>query len=455
VPSWGQDGTIVFSKSLDGIYRVSAEGGAATQVTRLDPSRGETGHSWPHFLPDGRRFLFSSTSRVPEEQVRRNIYMASLDGGPPRLLFQADSRVEYVDPGYLLFVREGTLLAQAFDVETLQLTGEAVSIADRLHYFRSAANAGFSASQVGALAYHAGTSTSRLVWFDRRGNEVGAIGSPGMYGSVRISPQGNQVAVEVVDPRSGTSDLWIHDVSRDAPMRLTSDLGSEADPVWSPNGRQVVFRSDRDGPPDLYRKTSSGIAPAEVLLKKAGVQRPTDWSSDGRFLTYTEEDRETGHSLWILPLFGSDQPKPFLRTRFQEGTATFSPEGHWLAFVSDESGRPEVYVAAVADIGHKKRISSAGGFAPRWRRDGKELFYLEPGNRFMAVPVNLRASFETSVPFQLFRVSSQVGFTRRIWYASYDVSGDGEKFLVNVALEDAAVAPITVVLNWMAVLKKN
>jgi Tol biopolymer transport system component len=455
VPSWGQDGIIVFSKSLDGIYRVSAEGGAATQVTRLDQSRGEVDHLWPHFLPDGRRFLFSSTSRVHEDQVSRGIYVASLDGGQPRLLFQADSRVEYVHPGYLLFVREGTLMAQAFDATSLRLTGEAVSIADRLHYFRSAANAGFSASQGGTLAYHAGASTSRLVWFDRKGNEIDTMGTPGIYGSVRISPNGKQVAVEVVDPGSGTSDLWIHDVSRETPTRLTSDLGSEADPVWSPDGRLVVFRSDRDGPPDLYRKSSSGIAPAEVLLKQAGVQRPTDWSSDGHFLTYTEEDRETGHSLWILPLARDHQPKPFLRTRFQEGTATFSPDGRWLAFVSDESGGPEVYVARLADTGPKHRISTAGGIAPRWRRDGKELFYVEPGNRFMAVPVSLGASFEARVPVQLFRVASRVGFTRRVWYASYDVSGDGENFLVNVVLEDAAVAPITVILNWMAVLKKN
>jgi Tol biopolymer transport system component len=237
-----------------------------------------------------------------------------------------------------------------------------------------------------------------------------------------------------MDPRSGTSDLWIHDVSRNAPTRLTSDLGGEADPIWSPDGRLVVFRSDRDGPPDLYRKSSSGIAPAEVLLKRAGVQRPTDWSSDGRFLTYTEEDRETGHSLWILPLARDHPPKPFLRTRFQEGTATFSPDGRWLAFVSDESGAPEVYVASVADTGPNHRISTAGGFAPRWRRDGKELFYVESGNRFMAVPVTLGANFEARVPVHLFRVASHVGFTRRVWYASYDVSGDGEKLLVNVVV---------------------
>jgi serine/threonine protein kinase/Tol biopolymer transport system component len=456
VPSWGRDGTILFTKSLDGIYRVSAEGGAPTRVTRLDQSRGETNHLWPHFLPDGERFLYFSTSGIPEEQgARRNIHVATLDGGEQRLLFQADSRVEYVPPGYLFFVREGSLVAQSFDAKTLRLTGEAVSIADRVHYFRSAANAGFSASQVGVLAYHAGASTSRLVWFDRRGNEIGAIGTPGVYGSVRISPQGKQVAVEVVDPRSGTSDVWIHDVSRDAPTRLTSDLGSEADPIWSPDGHQIVFRSDRDGPPDLHRKTSAGLAPAEALLKKAGVQRPTDWSSDGRLLTYTEEDRETGHSLWILPLVGEQQPRPFLRTRFQEGTATFSPDGHWLGFVSDESGRPEVYVAPVAKTGNKHRISSAGGFAPRWRRDGKELFYIEPGNRFMAVPVTLGDSFEAGAPAQLFRTASPVGFTRRNWYAAYDVSGDGERFLVNVVVDDATSSPITVILNWAAALKKN
>jgi Tol biopolymer transport system component len=308
---------------------------------------------------------------------------------------------------------------------------------------------------VGALAYHGGAGTSRLVWFDRSGAEIGTIGSPGAYGSVRISPFGNQVAVEVVDPRSGTSDVWVHDVSRKTSIRLTYDLGSEADPVWSPDGRQVVFRSDRDGPPDLHRKSSNGLAPAEILLTKAGVQRPTDWSADGRMLTFTEEDRETGHSLWVLAL-DNEQPRRVLRTRFQEGNATFSPDGRWLAFVSDESGRPEVYVAPAAGDGGMRRISNSGGFTPRWRRDGKELFYLEPDSRFMSVPVGTRGdNFEAGAPVQLFRVASPVAFTRRTWYASYDVSPDGQRFLVNAVVDDAASAPITIVLNWQSALKKN
>jgi Tol biopolymer transport system component len=190
---------------------------------------------------------------------------------------------------------------------------------------------------------------------------------------------------------------------------------------------------------------------AQLLLKKPGVQRPTDWSLDGRALTFTEEDRETGHSLWLLPL--GNQPRPFLRTRFQEGNATFSPDGRWLAFVSDESGKPEVYVIAIDGNG-RHRISTAGGFAPRWRRDGKELFYLGPENRFMSVPITLGASIEAGAPAQLFQVASPVGFTRRVWYASYDVSADGQRFLVDV-VEDSTAPQIAIVLNWQSALNSN
>jgi eukaryotic-like serine/threonine-protein kinase len=456
VPSWGRDGSILFASSQDGIYRVSAEGGVPTRVTSVDHASREVSHLWPHFLPDGRRFLYVSTNRAPDEQsMRHSVHLAALDRSDQQFLFQADSRVEYAPSGHLLYVHEGTLLARAFDPQSLRLTGEPFSVIERLHYFRSAANAGFSVSETGVLVYHAGTSISRLVWFDRRGNTIGALATPGSFGNVRVSPNGQRVIAEIVDPRTGTSDLWLHEVSRDAPTRFTSDPANEADPVWSPDGRQIAFRSDRRGMPDLYQKASGGIGTEQTLLELTGMQRPDDWSSDGRSFAYTQADRQTGHDLWLLPLAGDRRPRLFLRTRFQEGAAKFSPDGRWLAFVSDESGRPEVYVAPLHAAGDKKRISTAGGLAPRWRRDGRELFYLEPGNRFMAVSVRSGTGFEAGDPVPLFRSPWPVGFTLRAWYAAYDVSADGQRFLVNAVVEDAASTPINVVLNWTAGLKKD
>jgi Tol biopolymer transport system component len=454
LPSWSTDGTILFARSREGIYRVPASGGTARPLTRVEPARGEVSHLWPHVLPDGRHFLYVSISSAPDQRTLiRSIQVASVDGGERRLLLTADSRVEYASPGYLLYVRDGTLLAQAFDARTLQLAGDAVPVADGLHYFMSAANAGFSVSQAGVLAYHHGAPTSRLVWFDRNGSEIGTVGNPAVHGSLRIAPDERHVAAEIVDPRSGTSDLWIYDVPHDTSTRLTSDLGSEADPVWSPDGHRIVFRSDRDGPPDLHQINASGVGMPDVLLKLAGVQRPTDWSTDGALLTYMEEDRTTGHSLWMLPLTGQQQPRPYLRTRFEEGGGAFSPDGRWLAFVSDESGRPKVYVAPVSEGTGKHRVSINGGFAPRWRHDGKELFYFEPGNRLMAAPVAAGPRLGVGAPVQLFRIASEVGFSRRIWYTTYDVSRRGQRFLVNVA--DTNPSPIDVILNWMSALDTN
>jgi Tol biopolymer transport system component len=451
VPSWGSDGTILLSKSLDGIYRVPADGGEPVAVTRLNESRGEVDHLWPHFLPDGQHFLYVATSRTSDEKgLAHSLRLASLDGREDRVLMHAGSRMEYVEPGFLMYVRDGVLLAHAFDAKSLRLSGEPMPLVDDLHYFLSAANAGFSASQSGVLAYHPGHVASRLVWFDRRGNELGTIGGRAAYGSVRIAPDGRRVAIEIVNPRSGTPDLWIHDVARRTSTRLTSNVGSEADPIWSPDGHQIIFRSDRDGPPDLYQMASAVVGSEQRLLKHAGVQRPTDWTSDGSLVAYTEEDRETGHSLWLLTLGGTPQPKPYLRTRFQEGAAAFSPDGRWLAFVSDESGRPEVYAAPINKGTAKRLVSNSGGSAPRWRHDGKELFYFTPDNRLMKVTVNAGRTFYASAPMPLFRLASPVGFTRRVWYASYDVSPDGERFLINVS--DATPSSIHVVFNWTQLL---
>ncbi len=297
---------------------------------------------WPHFLPDGRHFLFTALGEADKDN---DLYVGSLDSGESRLLVKDASRATYAPPGYLLYVRDGTLLAQPFDGRALRLTGDPMPIADQLLYFWPTGAADFSVSENGVLAYRAGASITRLAWFDRRGAEVGSVGAPNDYQLPRISPDGQSAAVGVIDPHTGTSDIWIYDLSRGAFTRFTSEPGGEESPVWSSDGRQIVFAADPDGPPHLHQKALHETRSGAVLLPLSGwVQSSYDWTRDGRFILYGDGAAKTGEDLMLLPMFGERKPTPFLRTRFNEVDARFSPDGRWIAYVSDESGRSEVYV---------------------------------------------------------------------------------------------------------------
>jgi Tol biopolymer transport system component len=444
VGTWSREGTILFPVRGEGIYRVSAAGGAPTQVTKIDPSRNERMHSWPHFLPDSRHFLYLATADYQSD----TIYLRSLEAGEARAVVQARSRVEYITPGYLLYVREGTLLAQPFDAGGLRLAGDPFPIAERV-VFQPTGHAAFSASENGVLVYQTGESATRLVWFGRTGQEIGSVGPPGDYRRLGLSPDGQRVAVTVFDPRAGAADLYLYELAREMGARFTFDPGFEGAPVWSPDGRQIVFTSDKNGPPDLHLKALSGAGSDEPLLQLPGRQQALDWSPDGRFIIYREDvDPKTGYDLWVLPLAGDRRPVPLARTQFNETDARFSPDSRWVAYVSDESGRPEVYVQPFQGGGERRRISTAGGSLPRWRRDGKELFYLGADNQLMAVPVKVGEGVEAGVPAALFRIDPAA-------QADYDVAADGQRFLINAAVTGAESLPITVVLNWTAELEKG
>lgn len=346
-------------------------------------------------------------------------------------------------------------MAQPFDAPRLALTGDAFPIAEQIQIQpEDPPPLGvFSASGTGVLAYQTGSAAgdSRLLWFDRSGRQIGALGDRAGYDSVALSPDGTRAAVSLLDPSSGTYDVWLYDVARGVRTRFTFDPGNEMMPIWSPDGGRIVFNSTRKGRRDLYQKASSGAGPEEVLLEGGFDKYAYSWPPDGRYLLYnsTVEHPRTGVDIWVLPSFGDRKPFPFLQTPFNEGLAQFSPDGPWIAYQSTESGRSEVYVAPFPGSGGKWQISPAGGSWARWRRDGREIFYLAPDNKLMAAAVNGRgAGFEVGAVQPLFETRPKIA------RLGYDVSADGQRFLVNTLVEEATSAPITVVVNWSAGLKK-
>ena len=460
LPAWHRDGTILFTEFRRGLYRVSAEGGTPTPVTRVDQAQGELNHYWPTFLPDGRRFLYTAT-RLDASGRRATpiVYAASLDSNERTEVTRIHSRMVYSPPGRVLYVHEGALLAQAFDSDALRLTGEPVRVADGIDYYRSTGNAAFSVSEAGVLAYHGSAAPLSLVWFDRSGRPVGSVWNRQRFGGYRLSPDGEQVALEVVDTRLGTSDIWIYHLSRGVATRFTTDLHDESFPLWSPDGQRIVFGSDRgtgkDAASDFFVKAVDGTTDEELLFVQVGFQAPQDWSPNGRSIAFVDDNRETGNDVWLLALDGDRKSRPFLRTRFEEEGARFSPDSAWAAFVSDESGTFEVYIASANGLGGKTRISTGGGISPRWRRDGRELFYLSgDGSSVMAVPVELTPSFKAGVPARLFTLTNATGFRGRARNMAYDVAPDGQRFLMSVAAPEGASSRITVVLNWASELAR-
>ena len=287
--------------------------------------------------------------------------------------------------------------------------GDPVKVADNLAYYRSTGNSAFAVSESGVLAYYGGTLASDLVWLDRSGRktETGWMHQP-FTSSIRISPDGQKVVADLTDPRVGTSDIWSFDLSRRVASRFTAEVTDESSPIWSPDGRRVVFSSDRGGANDLFMKTTDGREEAELVFSRNGPQVATDSSSDGKWLVVEDNSRDTGRDLWVVSVDGKTQARPIARTRFQEWGGRLSPDGRWMAFVTDESGTSEVYVMPVSGVGDKKRISTAGGISPRWRRDGRELFYVSPDSgSVMAVAVATTPTFTAALPVRLFDLHPQ------------------------------------------------
>jgi serine/threonine protein kinase/Tol biopolymer transport system component len=443
--AWSRDGVIVFSpRPFSGFQKVSASGGVPTPATKL--VQGDIAHVRPSFLPDGRHFLYRATV---SSSTGGPIYLASLDSADRKLLLNADSTNVLYSQDHLFFLRDTTLMAQPFDARRLVLTGEAFPIAEQIQTQSTTPYGVFSASENGVLANQTGprTAGTQLVWLDRTGKKISLLGEPGAYSDLELSPDGKRASVSIQGQAGNTPDIWLYDVARGLPTRFTFGPAIALTSIWSPDGSRIVFNSDRKGHFDLYQKASSGAGSEEVLLEDNLDKFPMGWSPDGRFILYrTGNVRPSG--LFVLPLTGDRKPFPFLKTQFNDYLGQFSPDGRWVAYVTDESGKNEVYVAPFAGTG-KWQISTAGGTSSRWRRDGTEIFYLAPDNKLMAAAVGGKGgSFEVGAVKTVFQTS--VSGAR--W--QYDVTADGQRFLMNTALEQKASAPLTVVLNWTAGLKK-
>jgi eukaryotic-like serine/threonine-protein kinase len=450
--TWNQQGDILLTPSVNTIiFRVSASGGPLVPVTTMDPSKNETTHRWPYFLPDGRHFLYWSGSVfAPREALTNSVILGSLDSKEARNLLHSHTNGIYAS-GHILFMRQYTLMAQPFDVGSLQLTGDAVPLADPVQEGRSVAKGVFSASVDGLLTYVEGASGAdrQLEWFDRTGKQAGAVPGADAYASVRISPDGKRLAYYL---DSAGYEVWSYDLARDVKTALTFGAGSGQGnnyPVWSPDGRWIIYSSYRNGSYGLYKKASDGSGTEELILESVNrIRFPTDWSPDGKFVTYIE-GALGGWAIWMLPLEGEREPYLFHASQFSEREAAFSADGKWVAYCSNESGDYKVYVVPFPGPGGKWQVSPEGGCGPRWRRDGKEIFYLSTDNKMMATQVkSSSSSLEIGSTHMLFATRAYGVFGR------FDVSADGQRFAIPYETGQPSAA-ITLVVNWPAELKKK
>ncbi len=441
--SWSPEGVILYDgRANDPIHRVSSAGGTPVVAVKADPARKETTAAWPEFLPDGRHFLYMATGQKPEDSAYR---IGSLDSTESKAVAPAQTLVTYVPPGYLLFVRDKTLVAQPFDAKAMKTTGEPVPLAE--HIGTDAVGlARFSVSREGTLAYRTGESGDRMVWVDRSGREGEAVGDPGELHNPVMSPGGDRVAFDLADPRSGKSDIWVRDLRRGVSSRFTFGKGNTFAPLWSPDGRTIVFTEGQD----LFEKAADGQGDEKPLLKSDELKLACDWSRDGRYIVFMSRAKETGWDIWSLPMFGDRRPIPFLKTQFTEFLAALSPDGRYLAYQSNESGRPEVYVQSFPGPGGKWQISTSGGLEPKWRADGREIYYRAPDQKLMAVEIQAGSGFSAGVPRTLFAGRFETGIARN----RYLPAADGRRFLTVAPLGREAMTPTTVVLNWNAELAR-
>jgi Tol biopolymer transport system component/predicted Ser/Thr protein kinase len=441
--SWSSRGEIVFDGAdNDPLLRVAAAGGIPKPEVEVDDLDGVTSVGWPEFLPDGRRFLYIAASADGTSTIR----LRALDGSSDVPLTAADSRVQYAEPGFLLYVLDGMLVAHPFDAGKGRLTGEPMPLADNIGS-TAVGLADFSASVNGTLAFRGGESGGRLLqWFDRAGRPVADLGKSDEFRTFRLSPEGTRVVAQIFDPEAGQSDIWIHDLDRGVASRFTFDAAADYGPMWTAGGRSVIY-THRDGESyQLLRKDASGAGAPEVVWTTESNVFTGDVSRDGRFLAFMLERPETTWDIWAMPLDGSGEPFPLLESEFLEVRPSFSPDAEWFAYESSESGRSEIYVRQFPGPGGQWQVSTDGGTEPMWSGDGREIFYLDPGGKVVSVSVEVGATFRAGLPEPLFSPPLYPVIQRE----RYIVSQDGQRFLVLSTPSGEAVRPTTVVLNWDA-----
>ena len=448
--TWNRNGVIVFTpegQQGGGLYRVSVSGGTPTRISYPDKGRGEDSHRWPMFLPDGMHYLYMAANFSGRRDADA-IFVGSLDSNEKRFVVGATANAAYAAPGYLLFCRGKDLLAQRFDPKRFALTGEPTTLLTEIQYLSSISRAVFAASDNGLLVAQSGSgiAISQPLWFDRKGSEAGVVGKPEVYGNVAIAPNGRSVAVDKNDRESQNTDIWIYELQRDSTKRLTFERGLNAVPIWSPDGARLAFFSNRLGV-DLYMTNSDGAQEEKSIVRDEFNKYPNDWSRDGKYILYTR-----GADLWLLtvPALKSSQ---FLKAASVIRNGQFSPDEKWVAYASNETGKWEIYVTSFPEPRGRWQVSTNGGEQPRWRGDGKELFYLSSDYKMMAAPVSTGAKFDSTTPVALFQTAPRQPLSLVDQFV-YDVSRDGQRFLINTPTNQAETEPMSVILNWPAKVNK-
>ena len=449
--TWNKDGVILFTPDVfTGIYRVAAEGGTAAKVTDLDSARAESSQRWPVFLPDGRHFIYlaANFSGHPENN---GIFLGSLDTQEKRFLVAASSNAAYAEPGYLLYLRDGALVAQGFNQQNLAVKGEPEVVLRNIDYRPVVDLALFVAGPNGTVVAQTGSGglESRLSWFDRGGKLLGNVGPPLTYANPSLSPDGKRLAFDQRSPERQEIGIWVYDLRTAVASKLTLDPSLNQAPVWTGDGKRIIFTSNRKIFNLVYQKNADGSGPETQITDLVGGRLVNCWdtSRDGAYMLLRSEAE-----LWNYTV-AEKKSRPYIQGKWLVRNAQFSPDGKWVAYSTNESGNWEVYVSPFPNASSKWQVSHGGGEEPRWRQDGKELFYLSPDGKLMAAGVKLGDSFEamTSVPlFQARRrqkISSQDIFT-------YAVGENGTKFLFNTVVEQKEAQPLSVILNWNSGLEK-
>ena len=457
--TWNSEGIILFTANQQGsgVFRVSAAGGMATPITVVDRQQGDTFHRYPKFLPDGHHFIYLHVSQNPQ---RRGIFVSSIDGPPEQqstnAILPTDRQAFYAPPtgggpGRLLFLRDTTLFAQAFDTTRFELSGEPAPVTDQVGSFAAATAGLFSVSDTGVLAYRVGVGGDQvqLTWFDTNGKPLGVVGDKAAYSNPMLSPDGTRVAVTQFEQSNGTSNIWVIDLMRGNSVRITFTPGRNDFPLWSPDGKTIAFASNRQGYLDIYQKNADGSGDETLLLKSSEDKQPRAWSRDGRLIVFMSAGLKTRSDIWALPLQGDRKAFEVIATERNEGAPALSPDAHWLAYSSDESGTPELFVVpfaaekgAAAASGGKWAISKGGGINARWL--GNRIFYSTLALQQMVVDVATDKSFSAGIPRMLFSFP---------FFGRFDVTSDGSRFLHITPERSEAPSPFIVVSNWQSGLK--
>ena len=466
--TWAEDdegrGVIVFAPTQRSpLHRVSSAGGESLPVTRLSDEGDTRNHRQPRFLPDGRRFLYLSLTGDVVDQSEHPVFIGDLgavqsgNATEQKPLLRASCRPWYAPPtdshpqGYLLYVREETLLAHPFDATREELTGEPFPIAENIYSGGNRHGCDFSVSGNGVLTYRQGDarSISHLTWFDRQGKKLGTVGDTGVTSRLSLSPDGERLAFSATDLKTGNQDIWVQEPRRGVARRLTFHEARDSNPIWSPDGTRIAFFSERDGAPTIYQKPANGVGEAERLFEGTGVFWPTHWSRDGRYLVYT--DVGSPINVFALPLQGDREPIPITQSEFIEAQGSLSPDGAWIAYHSSESGRFEIYVRPFPEGEGRWQVSTGGGRVPVWSDAGDEIFYLSANqDKVLAVPVKTGSSFEAGAPKLLFELEQPLP-----QLSQFDVTADGQRFIMPTPSGEEANAPIIVVTHWQEALVKQ